>query len=278
MSGTTLYSCSAEQEGRNSPTLRLSPILDPKYFDFPEGSEFRQDHESLTGTPFGSSDSDCSPDPHDGRLFTVSEISYTGKSNALGLEFTYETVMSSSQAIATSISQVESLRSPSHHQDARSRDRPNQEHCVQQEHLVPQPDSTADETLAGGVPQDIRLEADVSDASGLEVSRNNRLFLNYKEAFQGMQGLDGYRQRAEEATTAGLSMHSVIAQPHNSGLLRAPQMHPVPLPDGGEDRGHLLYDGLDLGGWLHITLDGVPGTIALSSLDVTLSVPFLMDN
>ena len=75
-------------------------------------------------------------------------------------------------------------------------------------------------------------------------------------------------------------MQSVIDQPNGWGLLRVPRMGPVPLPDGEEDRGHLLYDRQDfsLGGWLHITLDGVPGTMALSRLDVTLSVPFPMDN
>ena len=279
--------------------------VNPKYCDIPEGSESRQDHGSLPGTPLGSSDSDCSSDPHDGRLFTVSEISSTGENNALGLEFTYEAVISGSQAVATSIPLAESLGSPRHHQDARSRDRPNQEHCVQQEHLVPQPDSPANETLAGRCPQDICLGADVSDASGLEVSRNNRHCSGYRETFQGMQGPDKYCQRTdifpgsrtpgrdddpedkpstrflgelEEATAAGVSMHSVIAQPNSWGLLRAPRMHPVPLPGGGEDHGHLLYDQLDLGGQLHITLDGVPGTITLSRLDVALSVPFSMDN
>ena len=100
--------------------------------------------------------------------------------------------ISGSKAVATSIPQAESLRSPSHHQVARSRDHPNQEHCVQQEHPVPQPDSPADETLVGGVPQDICLGAGVSDASGLEVSRNNRHFSSDRKAFQEMQGLDRY--------------------------------------------------------------------------------------
>ena len=164
----------AEQEERNSPALRLSPLLNPKRFDILESSESRQDHGSLPGTPFDASDSDYSSDPHDGRLFTASEILSTGESNALGLEFTYETVIFGGQAVATPIPQAESLRAPQRHQDARSRDRPNQGHCVQQEHLVPQPDSPADETLAGGFPQDICLGADMSNAFGVEVSRNNR--------------------------------------------------------------------------------------------------------
>ena len=111
-----------------------------------------------------------------------------------------------------------------------------------------------------------------------------------------MQGLDRYRQRVdiypgsraprrgddpedqpstrflgelEEAAVAGLSMHSAIAHPNDWGLLCAPQMRPVPLPGGGEDRGHLLYDRLYLDGWLHSTLDGIPETMGLSRLDVT---------
>ena len=163
-----------EQEGSNSPTFRLSPLLNSKHLDIPETSESRQDHGSFPGTPFDPSDSDYPSDPHNSRLFAVPEISSTGDSNALGLVFTYEMAVFGGQAVATSIPRAESLRAPQRHQDARSRDRPNQEHRVQQEHLVPQPDGTADETLAGGFPQDICLGADVSHAPGLKVSRNNR--------------------------------------------------------------------------------------------------------
>lgn len=119
-----------------------------------------------------------------------------------------------------------------------------------------------------------------------------------------MQGLDRYRQRVNiypgsrapsrdddpedqprtrllgelEEAAAGLSMYSATAHPNDWGLLCAPRMRPVSLPGGGEDRGHLLYDRLDLDGWLHSTLDGIPETVSLSRLDVTLSVPFSMDN
>ena len=179
----------AEQEGSNSPTFRLSPLLNSNHFGIPESSESRRDHGSLPGTPFDSSDSGWSSDPHDGRLFTVFEISSTGESNALGLEFTYETIIFGGQAVTTSIPQAESLRAPQRHQDARSRDRPNKEHCVQQGHLAPQPDSPADETLAEGFPQDICLGADVSDASGLEVSRNHRETVPViEEPFRGCRG------------------------------------------------------------------------------------------
>ena len=176
----------AEQEGSNSLTPRLSPLLNSNHFDIPESSESRRDHGSLPGTPFDSSDSDCSSDP---RLYIVSEISSTGESNALGLEFRYETVIFGGQAVATSIPQAESLRAPQRHQDARSRGGPNRGHCVQQGHLAPQPDSPADETLAGGFPQDICLGADVSDASGLEVSRNYRDTVPViEEPFRGCRG------------------------------------------------------------------------------------------
>ena len=189
MARTTLPTLIADQEGSNSSTLRLSPLLNSTHFDIPESSESRRGHGSLSGTPFEPSDSDCSSDPHDSRLFTVSEISSTGESNALGLEFTYETVIFVGQAVATSIPRTESLRAPQRHQDARSRSRPNQEHYVQQGHLVPQPDSPANETLAGGFPQDIGLGADVSGASGLEVSRNNRDTVPVmEEPFRGRRG------------------------------------------------------------------------------------------
>ena len=174
----------AEQEGSNPPTPQVSPLLTSNHFDIPKSSESRLDHVSLLGTPFDSSDSDCSSD--DSRL---SEISSTGESNALGLEFTYETVIFGGQAVPTSIPQAESLRAPQRHQDARSRGRPNQEHCVQRGHLIPQPDSPADETLAAGFPQDICLGADVSGASGLEVSRNNRDTVPViEEPFKGCRG------------------------------------------------------------------------------------------
>ena len=74
---------------------------------------------------------------------------------------------------------------------------------MQQEHLVPQPDSPADETLVGGVPQDICLGADVSDASGLEVSRNNRHVSSHRKGFQEMQGLD-----REPIFIPGLARHA----------------------------------------------------------------------
>jgi hypothetical protein len=121
-----------------------------------------------------------------------------------------------------------------------------------------------------------------------------------------MQGPDRYRQRADvypssrtprrddnpedwpntqfsselegaaAAAAAEPSMYSPITHPNDWGLLRAPRIRPVPLPGGGEDRDHLLYVRLDLGGWLHSTSDGAPET--MTCLDVTLSVPFSMDN
>lgn len=122
-----------------------------------------------------------------------------------------------------------------------------------------------------------------------------------------MQGPDRYRQRADvhhpsslaprrddnpedlpntrfpselegaaAAAAAEPSLYSAITHPNDWRLLRAPRIGPVPLPGEGEDRDHLLYVRLDLGGWLHSTLDGVPETMAC--LDVTLSMPFSMDN
>jgi hypothetical protein len=79
----------------------------------------------------------------------------------------------------------------------------------------------------------------------------------------------------EGAAVAEPSMYSAITHPSDWGLLRAPRIRPVPLPGGGEDRDHLLCVRLDLGGWLHSTLDGVPETVGC--LDVALSVPFSMD-
>jgi hypothetical protein len=97
--------------------------------------------------------------------------------NALGLDFTPKTFSLEDQAVATSTPQAESLRAPPHHQDARGVGYTYQEHQAfhGDQHLAPPSDSRADETLAGEGPQDIRLGADVSNASGLEVSRNNRI-------------------------------------------------------------------------------------------------------
>jgi hypothetical protein len=106
--------------------------------------------------------------------------------NALGLDFTPKTFSLEDQAVATSTPQAESLRAPPHHQDARGVGCTYQEHQAfhGDQHLAPPSDSRADDTLAGEVPQVIRLGADVSDAAGPEVSRKqqNSLFQSMKRA------------------------------------------------------------------------------------------------
>jgi hypothetical protein len=94
-----------------------------------------------------------------------------GGSNALGLEFMSKGPVLEPQAVATSTPQAESLQAPPNHQDARNCDRLNYKH---QAHSAPQPDSPVNKTLAGGCPQDIGLQDEVSDASGLKVSRDSR--------------------------------------------------------------------------------------------------------
>lgn len=184
-----------------TPVPWLSSLLshglksDIKDVHVPESSEYWQDHGSRTETPFDSdsSDSDCSSDSGDDTLFEVAAnpsstvleplfssdafrfgrkgIESIGESNALGLEFMSEGPILEAQAVATSTPQAESLRAPPYHQDARSCDCPNYEHRA---HSAPQPDGLANETLAGGRPQDIGLQDEVSDASGLNVSRHDR--------------------------------------------------------------------------------------------------------
>lgn len=298
----------AEQEESDSPTLRPSPFLDPKHFDIPESPESRQDHDgSLSGIPFNSSGSDCSSDSHDGPLFTVSETPSMGPGgrNALGLEFTSETVVLGPQAVATPTPQAESLRALPHHQDARSCGSPNQGHHPQQGHLIPQPDRPADETLVGKLPQDICLGSDVNNACGPKVSGNNRETTPVnRKAIQGTQGLYRYpRQRADfypgsctprrddyledrsstqslgelegAAAATGLNMYPTIAQPNDWEILRAPRVHPVPLP-GEEEDWDRFNNNPDLGGWSGGTLDGE--YTALSCLDLALSVPFSTEN
>jgi hypothetical protein len=171
--------------------------LDLKQLDISESSEYGQ-HDGLpTGTPFESepSDSDCSSDSGDDPLFEVAanpsstvlssrdvlhfdwegtEVPATRQSNALNLVCMLDDVDLEAQTVATSDTQVESLRTPPIHQGARSIERPNQKNQERQERLVPQFESSANELLVGGCPQDICLRADVSDSSGLKVSRHSR--------------------------------------------------------------------------------------------------------
>jgi hypothetical protein len=296
----------------DSPSPWLSPLplhdmqSDPKHIDTPESPEHWQDE---------SSDSDCSSDSEDGSLLEVSvNLSSTtlepsspkygslfcwegppiAESNALGLIFTSEAVVLKAQGVATSTPQAESLRAPPHHQDARSCDGPSQKHQAQREHLAPQPDSPADDTLAGRRPQDICLRADVSDASGPEVSRHNREAAQVdKRALQIFQELCSFPcQRAYpyfESRKPGRDddledwqscrdpgqlegATAMNAQPSDWELLRAPRIRPIPLPE--EEGDEHLYSGPDLGGWLNGTLDGVPKTMTLCVLDVALPVPF----
>jgi hypothetical protein len=183
----------------NSPSPWVSSFLPhglksvTKPFDFPESSEDWQG-QSRAGSPLesDSSDSDCSSDSGDDPCevaanpsptileplfpsyvfsFDFEAIESIGQSNALGLEFMSEGLVLEAQAVATSNPQAESLRAPPYHEDARSCDRPDQKH---QAHSAPQPDGPAIETLVGGRPQDIGLQDEVSDASGLNVSRHSR--------------------------------------------------------------------------------------------------------
>lgn len=185
----------------------LSPLelpnlnSDPECSGIPSNPGYLRNHVSLEETTsqcFGSECSSSSCDtaslelstnlfptapepsfPEDVSLFDWEDIvtQTIGTGNALGLDFTPKTFSLEDQAVTTSTPQAESLRAPPHHQDARGCGCTYQEHQAfyGHQHLAPPSDSRADETLAGEGPQDIRLEADVSNASGLEVSRNNRI-------------------------------------------------------------------------------------------------------
>ncbi len=184
-----------------SPLLLLPNLIsDLERSDIPQNPGYLGNCRSPEETPSECSDSDCSSNSYDGASLELSTNLFSTvpqpsvpedvslfdwediwtqtieKGNALGLDFTPETVSLEDQAVATSTPQAESLRAPPHHKDARSCGCTYQEHQAFQEyqHLAPLSDSRADETLAGEGPQDICLGADVSDASGLEVSTHNR--------------------------------------------------------------------------------------------------------
>ena len=183
------------------PLLLPDPNSDPECSGTPQDPGYLRNHVSLEETPSECSGSDCSSSscdsaslelstnlfstvpqpsfPEDVSLFDWEDIATqtieTG--NALGLDFTPKTFSLEDQAVATSTPQAGSLRAPPHHQDARGVGCTYQEHqaFLGDQHLAPPSDSRANETLAGEVPQDIRLGVDVSDAAGPEVSRNNRI-------------------------------------------------------------------------------------------------------
>ena len=310
----------------NPSTPRLSPLLllpdlksDLDRSDIPQNPGYLGNHGPLEGTPSEGSDSDCSPNscddaslalstsqfstatrpsfPEDVSLFDWEDIATqtVGAGNALGLEFTPETISPEDQSVATSTPQDESLRAPPHHQDARSFGCTYQEHRAFQEHrhLAPPSDSRADETLAGTGPQDICLRADVSDASGLEVSRHSReaVPVDEKSTSQQIQGLckspgqraDTYTESRKPhsddmgdclsarhpgqlegaAAPGGLSVYARNSQPNECEFLRTPPMRPVSLPGEVGGGGCLLYSGPDLGGWLNGTKDSVPKGMAL---------------
>ena len=213
-----------------------------------------------------------------------------GESNSLGFFSPDDLrVVLEAQNAATFNSQTESLRTPPIHQDARSYECPNRKYQEQQEHLVPQFDSPANELLAGRCPQDICTRADMSDASGLKVSRHNREPIPQlvNKRYQRSQGCQrssvdheslksqrddnvedwsnaGYLDQFEAAAALdGVSTYAVNDGPCDCELLRAPRMHPVPLPED------LLYRGPGLVGWLKRAFDGVNGvlkTITVSHL------------
>jgi len=298
-------------------TPSLSPLLllpnlksDPEHSDIPQNLGYLESHESLEETAPECSDSDCSSNSCDGaslELFTnlfstvpqpsvpedVSLFDWEDiwtqtieEGNALGLYFTPEIVSLEDQAVATSTPEAESLRAPPHHQDARSSGCTYQEHQAFQ-HLAPPSDSRADETLAGEGQQDICLGADVSDASGLEVSTHNReaVPVDEKSTSQQIQGLckplgqradtypesgkphrDGLEdylsarypgQREGAAAAKGLSLYAWNSHPNEWEFLRTPPMRPVQLPGEEEAGDCLLYSGPDLGGWLNGTMGGV---------------------
>jgi hypothetical protein len=261
--------------------------LDLKQLDISESPEYRQHDEFRTGTPFESepSDSDCSSDSGDDLLFEVvanpsstvldslssrdvlhfdwegTEVPAIRQSNALNLVCMLDDVDLEAQTVATFDTQVESLRTPPIHQGARSIERPNQKNQERHEHLVPQFESSANELLVGGCPQDICLRADVSDASGLKVSRHTaeKPFQSINRAYQRFQGCQradadpephkphsdddmedgsniGHPGRPEAvAAVERVSMHAMGAPPNDSEPLRAPRMRPIPLPK--EDMG-----------------------------------------
>jgi hypothetical protein len=207
----------------NRSTPSLSPLLpnltsDLERSDIPQNLGYLGSHETLEETAPECSDSDRSSSPCDGASLELStnlfstvpqplvpedvslfdwEDTWTQtieKGNALGLDFTPETVSLEDQAVATSTPQAKSLRAPPHHQDARSCGCTNQEHQAFQEyqHLAPPSDSRANETLAGECPQDIGLGADVSDASGPEVSTHNREAVPVDEKSTSHRKYKGY--------------------------------------------------------------------------------------
>lgn len=309
----------------NPSSPRLSPLLllpdlksDPERSDIPQNPGYFWNHGSLEETPSERSDSDCSsnscddaslelstslfstvprtPFPEDVSLFEWEDIvtQTVETSNALGLEFPPEAVSPEDQAVATSTPQAESLRAPPHHQNARSFGCTYQEHRAFKghPHQAPPSDSRANETLAGEVPQAIWPRADVSDASGLEVSRHSReaVPVDEKSISQKTQGLckspdqraDTYPEsrkphsedledslsarfpgQLEGAAAAnGLSVYARNSQPTEWEFLRTPPMRPIPLP-GEKEGGSLLYSGPDLGGWLNGTMDGALKGMAL---------------
>jgi hypothetical protein len=291
-------------------------------FDIPESPKYWQDDGSRAGTPFESespdSDSDSSSDSSSNDSESLSEVaanlpwtdleplfsrsvihfddwediksSPVRESNSLGLELMPDDprLVLEAQKAATFNSQVESLRTPPIHQDARSYECPNQKYQEQQEHLVPQFDSPADELLAGRCPQDICIRADVSDASGLKVSGHDREAVPQlvNRAYQRSQGCQrshvdpeshrphrddsveglsnaGHLDQSEVAAALdGVSMDAVNGRSCDwELLLRAPRMCPIPLPED------FLHRGPGLVGWLKRALDSVLKTITLSHLD-----------
>ena len=160
-------------------------------FDIAQNPQYWQQYRSLAGSPFDSSDSESDSDCDDDALSVASlnlsstiyetplfkDVDCEGigtleimESNALGLIFISEGDGLEAKDVTTITPQAESLRTPRHHQDARSCDRPDQNNQAQQEHLAFQSDGPTDETLVRRFPQDIGMQGDVSDAPGSKVS------------------------------------------------------------------------------------------------------------
>ena len=178
-----------------SPALGLSPLPlkgFSEFFDIPESLEDLQASRLTSGSPFESSDSDSCSDSDDDTLSVVSarEWSHPGdicpvdwsdignpagvEENALGLVFSPQACTFEARAIATLIPQARNLRAPRYHQDVRSCDRPNRDCHSHQKHAATQSYVPANDTLVEGSPQDTGLRGDVSDASVLKVSQQNR--------------------------------------------------------------------------------------------------------
>jgi hypothetical protein len=114
------------------------------------------------------------------------------------------------------------------------------------------------------------------------VNRVEKLFRLMKRICQGPLALSG-NDAPENWFGAGEPRQGAdddILNPYGIQLY-APHRRTIALPDedaSGKLSEGLLYSGPNLGGWLTGTVDGVPETMKLSPLKVTLPLPFLSED